>query len=267
VQSLVEIAVQAGVEFVYNAPVARIEVQGSQARGVVMADGELVAADAILANADLPYVYQEMLPQDELAERIAHKQFSYSTISFYWGVDKRYEMLAPHTLFLADEHSASYRTMGEDFTLPQHPNVYIHAPTRLDPSMAPPDQDTLIAIVPAGHLSANGEQDWGDIRDSARTEALRRLRTVGVTDLEAHLKFEECNTPLTWRDQYNLTKGAAHGLSHTLMQMAYFRPDNQHPRYRNLYFVGASTRPGTGIPTVLVSARLAVRRMLEHVKV
>ncbi len=264
VEALVDIAAEAGVEFVYNAAVARIETNGTAVRGVVLADGQHLAADAILANADLPYVYRALLPPDGLADRLAHKRFSYSTVSFFWAVDRRYEALGPHTLFLADDYRASFEGLAEDRTLPQNPNLYIHAPARIDPSMAPPGQDTLIAIVPVGHLSATGDQDWAAIRERARHEVFRRLATLGIHDLEAHLKFEESYTPLSWQARYNLMKGATHGLYHNLTQMAYFRPDHQHPRYHNLYFVGASTRPGTGIPTALVSARLAVSRMLEQ---
>jgi phytoene dehydrogenase-like protein len=129
--------------------------------------------------------------------------------------------------------------------------------------MSPPGGDTLTAIVPVGHLSPNGEQDWAAIRDRARQEVFRRLTTLGITDLEDHLKFEVSYTPLSWRKRYNLMKGATHGLCHTLTQLAYFRPDNRHPRYHNLYFVGASTRPGTGVPTALISARLSANRIMD----
>jgi phytoene dehydrogenase-like protein len=133
--------------------------------------------------------------------------------------------------------------------------------------MAPPGQDTLTAIVPVGHLSGNGDQDWPAIRDKARQAVFSRLRTLGISDLESHIKFEVNYTPLSWLRRYNLAKGSTHGLSHNLTQLGYFRPANRHPRYHNLYFAGASTRPGTGLPTALVSARLAALRMLEDLKV
>lgn len=264
VEALVEIAVEAGVEFTYDTAVERIEVDGTAVRGVVMADGQRLAADAVVANADLPYVYRDLLPSDGRADRLEHKQFSCSTVSFFWATDKRYDALGPHTLFLADDYRASFRSIVKDLTLPDNPTVYIHAPARLDPSMAPPRQDTLIAILPVGHLSANGEQDWKAIQASARGHVLRRLASLGITDLEAHLKFELAYAPPSWQKRYNLVKGSTHGLSHNLKQLAYFRPDHQHPVYRNLYFAGASTRPGTGIPTALISGRLAATRMLEH---
>lgn len=263
VESLTNLARVAGVEFIFNSAVERIDVNAVHARGILLADGSRLDADVILANADLPYVYQNLLPQDGMVKALSRKKFSCSVISLFWGVDKRYEELGPHTLFLADDYRGNFERIIRDLGLPANPSLYIHAPARLDPSMAPLGQDTLIAIIPVGHLSENGEQNWGELRDEARQHVFRRLRTLGLTDLESHIKFEETYTPLSWRKQYNLMKGSTHGLSHTLNQMAYFRPSNRHPRYRNLYFVGASTHPGTGMPTAMVSGRLVSERIMD----
>ena len=129
--------------------------------------------------------------------------------------------------------------------------------------MAPQGQDSLISMVPVGHLSENDPQDWTEIRDSARQHVFRRLRTLGINDLESHVKFEVNLTPLSWLKRYNLMNGSTHGLSHNLTQLGYFRPHNRHSHYHNLYFVGASTHPGTGIPTALVSGRLTAQRILD----
>jgi phytoene desaturase len=244
--------------------VEQIEVNGERARGVQLADDRCLRADAILANADLPYVYRDLLPPDGEYKRLARKRFSCSVISFFWGVDKTYGQLQPHTLFLAADYRENFDSIIRDLGLPVNPCLYIHAPTRLDTSMAPEGEDTLIAIVPVGHMSENGEQDWAAIRDQARQHVFRRLKTLGITDLEEHIKFEVNFTPLSWRKRYNLLKGSTHGLCHNLAQLAYFRPDNKHARYHNLYFVGASTRPGTGLPTAMVSGRLAAERIVDE---
>jgi len=263
VEALMSLARQAGVEFAFNTPVEQIDLNGKWARGVLLEDGRRLPADAVLANADLPYVYQKLLPWDRQANRLARKRYSCSVISFFWGVDKPYESLAPHTLFLADDYRANFDTIIHDLGLPANPSLYIHAPARLDPSMAPAGQDTLIAIVPVGHMSGNGDQDWATLRDQARRDVFRRLRALGVHDLDEHIKFEMNFTPLSWHRRYNLVKGSTHGLCHNLTQLGYFRPDFQHPRYRNLYFVGASTRPGTGMPTAMVSGRQSARRLMD----
>jgi len=264
VEALMDMARQAGVTFLFETSVDRIEVDGTRARGVVLEDGSRLAADTIVANADLPYVYQTLLPDADLTEQITRKKFSCSVISFFWGVDKTYPALGPHTLFLADDYRENFDSIIRRLTLPDNPSLYIHAPARLDPTMAPPGEDTLTAIVPVGHLSERDEQDWLMIRDQARQAVFKRLATLGITDLETHLKFEINYTPLSWRSRYNLMRGSTHGLCHNLTQLGYFRPHNRHPRYHNLYFVGASTHPGTGVPTALISGRLAANRVIEE---
>jgi phytoene desaturase len=261
VEALVDLAREAGVRFVFDAPVARIITNGRRASGVQLADGSQVGADVVLANADLPWVYAHLLPEDGSAAALMRKQFSCSAISFLWGVDRAYNGLAPHTLFLADDVRENFTAIVRDHGLPAHPSFYLHAPARLDPFMAPPGQDTLTAIVPVGHLSDGGGQDWDALREAARGHVLSRLGSLGMPDLTGHIKFEESHTPVSWAARHNLAKGSTHGLSHRLSQMAYFRPSNRHRRYRNLYFVGASTHPGTGIPMAMVSGRLAAARI------
>lgn len=263
VNALMGIARQSGVDFVFDAAVDRIEVNGDCACGMILEDGRRHEANVVVANADLPYVYQQLLPDVDLAERFARKRFSCSAISFFWGVDKAYPNLGPHTLFLADNYQENFETIIQRLGLSENPSLYVHAPARLDNSAAPQGEDSLIAVVPVGHLAETGEQDWPAMRDRARQAVFNRLATLGIDDLEAHLKFEVNYTPLSWRKRYNLMKGATHGLSHTLTQLGYFRPRNHHPRYHNLYFVGASTHPGTGVPTALICARQVADRIMD----
>jgi phytoene desaturase len=262
---LVGLAHEAGVEFVYDTEVKQIMIRDDRAWGVMLEGGETVPADVVLANADLPYVYRDLLPPGDLARKMSNKRYSCSTVSFFWGLDTVIPM-PPHTLFLADDYRENFVSIIRDLSLPANPSVYIHAPARLDPSMAPEDQDTLIAVVPVGHLSETHDQDWGAIRDRARAHVFRRLALLGITDLKDHIKFETSFNPLSWRKRYNLVKGATHGLCHNLTQLAYFRPGNRHPDYENVYFVGASTHPGTGLPTAMVSGRLVAKRIMDDIR-
>lgn len=263
VEALMEVARAAGVEFQFHAAVERIEIASHRARGVVLADGRQLAADIVIANADLPYVYQRLLPDRGAAKRMARKQYSCSTVSFFWGIDKSYPALEPHTLFLADDYQENFASISQRRDLPDNPSLYIHAPARLDATSAPPGEDTLIAVVPVGHLDDTTTQDWRRIRARAREAVFQRLALLGITDIRDHLKFEVNYVPLSWRKRYNLMKGATHGLAHTLTQLGYLRPHNRHPHYHNLYFVGASTHPGTGVPTALVCARQVADRVME----
>ena len=269
---LAEAARDAGVTIEYDAPVSRIEVAGDRADGVVLADGRRLAADVVVANADLPYVYRRLLPDRAAAERIGRRTFSGSTISFFWGLDRPVPELRPHTLFLADAYRDNFDRIERNEPLPERPSVYVHAPTRLDPSTAPPGKDTLIAVVPTGHMRYDGddpdrraqeEAAWEGELKRARDAVLERLAEIGLRDLPEHVTVEATATPPTWQAHHNLERGATHGLAHTLFQLAYLRPHNRHARYRNLYFAGASTHPGTGVPTAMVSGRLAAERIAD----
>jgi len=264
VEALMDIARRAGVKFLFNTPVRQIDVKGDRARAVILEDGRHLEAEVVIANADLPYVYQELLPDHALAENVTHKRFSCSAISFFWGIDKTYPELGPHTLFLADDYRGDFERIDHHMSLPDKPSLYVHAPARLDSVHAPQGQDTLIAVIPVSHLDPKLDQEWAAMRDQARLAVFHRLETLGISDLPNHIKFEVVYTPLSWHKRYNLLKGATHGLSHTLTQMAYLRPHSQHPRYHNLYFVGASTHPGTGVPTALVSAHLVAERVMAQ---
>jgi phytoene desaturase len=182
---------------------------------------------------------------------------------FFWGLDKQYLQLGPHNLLLCGDYRRSFEEIFERTGMPDEPNFYIHAPVRLDPSMAPSGHDTWYVAVPVGHLNNQIPQDWPRLRAHARSFILQRLARLGLLDVEEHICTEVSFGPQDWRDRYNLPLGSTHGLSHKLTQLAYLRPHNRHSRYHNLYFVGASTHPGTGVPTVLISAELAAKRILE----
>jgi phytoene desaturase len=265
--SLAAIAEKQGVRFVYSAPVKRIEIAGNRATGVLLEDGSRVRADVVIADADLPYVYSHLLPGGAASHESRHLErlkYTCSAIMFYWGVDRVYPQLDTHNIYLADDYRGSFEQIFRDNTLPDEPSFYVHAPARVDPSAAPDGQDSLFVLVPAGHLDESSPQDWEALRRRAKSAVLRRLAHEGLTDLEEHLKFEVSYTPRDWLSLYNLQKGSAFGLSHNFLQVGYMRPHNRHDQYHNLYFVGSSTHPGTGLPMVLLSARLTTERILAE---
>lgn len=266
IESLAAIAEGLGVRFRYNTPVTRIEVNGAQATGVVLADGERLSADVLVANADLPYVYSDLLPNDGTTARLARKRYTSSALMFYWGVTGGHsETLRHHNVFLSEHrYRASFDRIFRDLTLPDEPSFYICVPNRTDPAMAPPDGDSLMVLVPVGHIDDQKPQDWTALLQRARSSVLERLATLGVHNLSERTAFEKIIGPQEYLSALNLVKGSAFGLSHNFMQVGYLRPQNRHARYSNLYFVGASTHPGTGLPLVLLSARLVEERILQE---
>ena len=264
VENLLSAAHKSGVQFHYNKPVKLIHVSRKKADSIILEDGSEVKSDVIVANADLPYVYRKLLPDRGKSRRLDRLKYSCSAICFHWGLDKVYPQLGHHSVFLSDEFREGLDKIFKDKSIGNHPSFYVHAPTRTDPTAAPANHDTLSIIVGAGHVDKKKQQDWDNQKKKTRIAVIQRLIQLGLQDIEEHIKFEICYTPENWESACNISRGSVFGsLAHNLLQMGYFRPHNQHSRYKNLYFVGGSTHPGNGIPNVLLSAKLTSERILN----
>jgi phytoene desaturase len=267
VEKLVSTATALGVQFHYSNPVSKIVIHDKLAKGIILNNGTELGADIIIANADLPYVYRELLPDKITSARKDRMKYACSAIVFHWGLDKVYPQLGHHSVFFSEGYRFSMNKIFKEKAIADHPNFYVHAPVRSDLLAAPKDQDTLSVVIPAGHLDKKYNHDWNKLKNLARTSVINRLKELGLEDIESHIKFEICYLPQTWKSIYNVSRGAVFGsLNHSIFQMGYFRPHNRHNRYKNLYFVGGSTHPGNGIPLVLLSAKLTSERILKEEK-
>jgi phytoene desaturase len=172
--------------------------------------------------------------------------------------------LLHHNVFVSEHrYRESFDRIFRDLTLPDTPSFYVCAPSRTEPEAAPQGADALTVLVPVGHVDESNPQDWETLAGRARSAVLEGLAGIGLGDLESRIAVEHTLTPPDWQRELNLPRGSAFGLSHNFSQVGYFRPHNRHARYGNLYFVGASTHPGTGLPLVLLSARLTTERILQ----
>jgi len=268
VEKLMATALKLGVRFHYKSPISQIHITNKEADGILLEDGSIIHAGIIIANTDLPYVYSQLLPKSRISEKLNKMEYSCSAIVFHWGVDKVYPQLDHHSIFLNDPYKKGMEKIFNEKTFSDNPSFYIHAPVRSDKSAAPENQDTLSIIVPAPRLDASVDQDWQKLKQTARAAVIRRLIEAGLTDIEEHIKFESCYLPKTWESYCNVTNGSVFGsLSHTILQMGYFRPHNRHSKFKNLYFTGGSTHPGNGIPLVLLSAKLTSERILKEITI
>lgn len=260
-------AVELGVKFNFAQPVRKITTEGGRATGVIFSDGSEAKADVIVANADLPYVYRELLPPGRKSRRIERMKYSCSALVLHWALDKQYPQLGHHSTFLSDNFREGLDKIFIDKSMGDDPCFYIHAPVRTDPSAAPEGCDTLSVAVGVGHLDPGKTQNWDLITDKARNAVFRKLKRIGIEDIEKHIKFEIITTPETWVEALNISRGSVFGsIGHNVLQMGWFRPHNRDSRYRNLYFTGGSTHPGNGMPMVLLSARLVSERIISEQK-
>ncbi|KAF2856546.1 Phytoene dehydrogenase-like protein, partial [Plenodomus tracheiphilus IPT5] len=279
VEALVNIGERLGVEYKFDTPIAHIQLSSNQKRatGVVLQDGTTLTADTIICNADLSYAYNELLPASSFSRSLLKRKASCSSISFYWALDRQFPQLTAHNIFLAEDYKESFDSIFKKHLIPDQPSFYVNVPSRVDPSAAPKNCDSIVVLVPVGHLqdsttnthkgsqgSSHGPtQDWETMVSTARNTILQTIESRLNISLANHIIKEEINTPPTWKTAFNLDRGAILGLSHSFFNVLSFRPRTKHSSVQGLYFVGASTHPGTGVPIVLAGAKLVAEQVLQ----
>jgi phytoene desaturase len=262
--ALARLAEELGVRIHYGATVSQIPIEAGRARGVRLAEGELVMADAVLCNADLPWAYRNLIdPHHTTLRHAGRLRYTSSAFMLYLGTRKRYPELLHHNVLFGGDYRESFVDIFDRLRVPADPSFYVNVSARTDASAAPPGGDNVYVLVPVPHRRPG--LDWAVEGPRLRRLVLARLADIGCRDLEDNVVVERRFTPDDWEAQLNLERGAAFGLSHDFFQVGPFRPRNQDPNVRNLFFVGASTQPGTGLPMVMLSARLVTERIVRHV--
>jgi phytoene desaturase len=241
-----------GGEIKLGEPVTEILVRNGRVAGVRTAGGAELPAEAVVSNAD-PAATWRMLPG---APRLRSYRYSMSCYLLYLGLRGTYPGLRHHTVLMPRDFRGVVEGVFRGSLREDDLALYVHAPTRTDPSLAPPGCESVYALVPVPNL--DGRPDWPAFGDRLRGRVLAMLRDeVGMTDVEGRIVAEHRFTPLDFRDRLGSERGAAFSIEPTLLQSAYFRPHNRPGRWPGLYLVGAGTHPGAGLPGVLVSAEIA----------
>ncbi|KAF2877045.1 hypothetical protein BDV95DRAFT_558383 [Massariosphaeria phaeospora] len=279
VEALVNIGQRYGVEYRLDSPVSKIQLSedGQRATGVVLeGTNEVLDADIVISNSDLVYAYTDLLPPSSYSRSLSKRDASCSSISFYWALDKQFPELSTHNIFLAEHYQESFDSIFKKHQIPDEPSFYVNVPSRVDPTAAPEGCDAVVVLVPVGHLldasnnhmgsgsTAGVTQDWDAMVSDARQTIIKTIESRLHISLGPHITDEVVNTPPTWKSTFNLDRGAILGLSHSFFNVLSFRPKTKHPSIEDMYFVGASTHPGTGVPIVLAGAKLVSEQILEH---
>ncbi|GAA87344.1 phytoene dehydrogenase [Aspergillus luchuensis IFO 4308] len=248
-----------GVEYRLKSPVSSIIISEDQsAKGVLLSSGEKLEADLVVVNADLVYAYNHLLPASKEARRLSNREASCSSISFFWSFGRVISELKVHNIFLAEEYKNSFDSIFKDHQLPDEPSFYVNVPSRIDPTAAPKGKDAVVVLVPTGHMMDSTEpQDWDTLISKARDTVFDTIETrTGARALRESLIHEYVETPASWKEKFNLDRGSILGLSHSFFNVLSLRPKTKHSSIKGLYFVGASTHPGTGVPVCLAGSKL-----------
>ncbi len=252
-----------------NTPAEQIEVTntGTAARAnAVRWQGGTTAFDAVASNADIMFTYERLLSNTARGQRVARslrrKSFSPSLFVVYFGVEGSYDNIKHHTILFGPRYRELLKDIFAGPHLPDDFSLYMHAPTVTDPDLAPPGCSTFYALSPVPNLGA-AQIDWNTVGPQYADRIIDYLEAHHLPGLRARLRTTRTFTPLDFRSELNAHLGSAFSLEPLLTQSAWLRTHNRDDEIEHLYFVGAGTHPGAGIPGVVGSAKATASLMLE----
>lgn len=257
-EAMARVCRELGVKFRLGSPVRQLILEGRTVRGVELQSGERIIADETVLNADFGYAMKHLVPPGVLRkyspEKVDARKYSCSTFMLYLGLDRVYD-LPHHTIFFAGDYRRNISEIFESKELSDDISFYVRNASVTDPSLAPPGHSSIYVLVPVPNRTA--AIDWAIEKSAFRDRVIDAMETRGgMTDLRRHIREEIVFTPQTWQDM-NIQFGATFNLAHSLGQMLYFRPRNKFEELENCYLVGGGTHPGSGLPTIYESGRIA----------
>jgi phytoene desaturase len=258
-QALAGAAEKHGVVFRYNESVTRVLVENGRAVGVETASGDRINADVVVLNPDLPVAYRELLPPTATPRRVKDLTYSPSCLLMLVGSSQHYHKISHHNLHFGHAWKEVFTDLIDHGRLMADPSILVTSPTHSDPSLAPEGRHSYYVLVPTPNLDAG--LDWGVIGPRYRDEVVARLEGMGYVGFGDAIEVEQVTTPADWQRR-GMERGAPFASAHSFFQTGPFRPANLAPHVEGVVFAGSGTRPGVGVPMVLLSGRLAAERIL-----
>lgn len=256
-----------GTQICLNSEVTEIIIQNGRAAGVRLKDGSTHYADEIICNGDAAFTYQNLIPanQRNFIASTRYKTMNYSNSLFviYFGTKRRYldSKLAHHNIIIGKDYRRQLKTIFGAKRIPEELSLYLHMPSLTDPTIAPEGCESFYVLALVPNLDA--DIDWESYSKPFRDRVMQFLEDHYLPDLQANIIAEHYINPLHFQSTLNSYKGAAFAAKPTLLQSAWLRPHTPSGQFKNLYFVGASTHPGAGVPAVISSGKIAAQMITE----
>jgi phytoene desaturase len=266
IRALVKLLGELGGTLQLNSEVAEITTRGRRATGVRLADGSTHSAEVVVSNAEVAHTYLQLLPprRSWIQWRVRTMKYSMSLFVIYFGTKRRYldSGLAHHNIILSERYRGLLDDIFRRKVLAADFSLYLHMPTITDPSLAPPGCELFYVLSPVPHLGSG--IDWKQAAKPYRDRIMTFLEENYLPDLQQNIVAEHHIDPLHFQTVLNSHLGSAFSVQPVLPQSAWFRPHNRSEDFDNLYFVGAGTHPGAGLPGVLSSSIIADRLIQEE---
>jgi phytoene desaturase len=261
-KALVNIGKKLGVEYRTDAPIARIKTKrGPAVKSVVLESGEEIETDIIVSNASVHHT-ESLLPasyRDHSDRYWNTRKLAPSALIMYLGVKGKLDSLTHHNLLFSPDWKKNFAEIFDAPQWPTDPSLYICVPSKTDPTVAPPDHENLFVLVPIAARTTYTPE----ILEEQADRMLRLIeQEMNVPDLRERIVYKKLFSVKDFETRYNKLGGTALGLAHTMSQTSILRPNNVSKKVGNLLYVGADTNPGIGMPIQLISAELALKRLI-----
>ena len=261
--AMARVAREMGVDIRLSEPAEEITFEGRRATGVWTGAGH-IPADAVVMNGDFASTVRKLIP-NRLRKRwtdqkIDAKKYSCSTFMLYLGIEGVLRDMHHHTIFLSEDYLNNIQEIDAGLA-PEEPTIYVQNAGVTDPTLAPEGHSTLYVLVPTGNMS--GGVDWETLAPIYREKILKRLERLCGHDIRDRIRTERMITPADWESQMGIFRGATFNLAHNLGQMLHWRPRNRFEDVDGAYLTGGGTHPGSGLPTIFESAKIAGKLVAE----
>lgn len=261
VEELVRIMNERNIKIHYNTEVVKVNFNKKKVENVVDQNGKIWEADIFVSNADAAWFRGKFLNRKNYSEEKLDKMhWTLAPFTIYLGVKGKVNNLEHHNYFLGNNFRGYADTIFTSSISPQKPYYYVNVLSKSDPSTAPQGHENIFILCPVPDLRY--KKDWND-KDELANNIINDLSERTNFDIQKNIVVKKVLSPEDWAKTLNLYKGSGLGLAHDINQVGAFRPKNKDEKLKNLYYVGASTTPGTGLPMVIISSKLVMERIIN----
>lgn len=259
VEELVKILNEKGVKIVYNTEIVSVGNKNGKLYEIIDQNGKKWTADIFVSNSDAASFRGKILNREKFSdEKLDQMHWTLAPFTIYLGVKGKIDKLTHHNYFLGSNFRGYADTIFTSSISPQKPYYYVNALSKSEASSAPAGCENLFILCPVPDLRY--KKSWEDKEELAKNIIYDLSKRVGF-DIQSKIITKKVLAPDDWANTLNLYRGSGLGLAHDINQVGAFRPKNKDEKLSNLYYVGASTTPGTGLPMVIISSKLVMERI------
>ena len=259
VEALEKLMKEEDITILKNAEVVEFLTKNKKITGIQLKNGSIINCDYLICNSDPPNVYKNLIKSNNqynflFNQKIKRMNYSMGLFVYYFGSKKKYNNIAHHTICFGDSYQDHLKKIFEDKILTDDISYYLHRPTATDPSMAPENHDAFYVLVPVpNNLSGI---NWKEKGDSFKDLVIEKMEKTTLPNLRENIVSDFYLTPDYFEQELSTLHGSGFSIQPKFTQSAYFRFHNQSEIFSNMFFVGAGTHPGAGMPGVLSSAKV-----------